>query len=1159
MEWIMSLKKSMRKRLAGNNVWAKPNNKSKLFGLMTTSVLSKGPLAVISILANNVRLPIMTLTAAGFVILSAPATAQSSLPTFTCEADAYNVFGSTPTNLQRFDPATLSVISTIGLNPGIEANAVGFNPLDNYMYGLISDDNGIAGFTRDDFVRIAVDGSVETVGSPSPETAGLPPFAPSRFAGVMDAAGNWYGISNSHVFIVNIGNTPANGALTYRAIPRTGFTNNILDIAFNPSDGDLYGIAGNQLRRINVATGNVSTVPTVGDPTQNSGGAWSISDGTLFFYRNGGGSPSLSSVDTSQSPALVTNLGPVPGNPNFDSAACLPPTLTKGVLGSGPDANGRFSYEFTISNAFSNPISVNFNDPLPAELQYVPGTLSPASPGGGTVTTFNTTDLAISNVQIPTIGTTTFSVTVELAPGLTAGTPVVNQAMIEFGGSTIPSDDPGTATSNDGTNVTVTSTPSLTLDKPSPVNADEDGSGTVSVGDTLTYTITATNDGNTALNNVTITDPLLNAPNDTTTCSSVAVGATCVLSGTYVVTTADATAGTIDNTANVASDEITTPVEAAQSTAVAAFANSPSLSMTKTADSSSAYAPGDIVVYTYTVENDGDVDISDVTLSDTHNGSAPLGDITISTLTNTSGQSSDDGADAVVDVLAPGDIVEFTAEYVVTATDLISGGPVTNTASVTGTPDAGTLSPATANETISVTGTPRPDLTPGVCGGFVREGFLVDPGVPATEVNADFGSGLSGPTPFDPYVIAPFIGRNQSTGVVSFYQASADASDSGSFLSNGVVLNGPSGLTSTLVTAADHTSELWRAAARLEGAPGTTQTITINTGNAHEHTAYWQTDVNGALINTNSSSNAGDDDGWLFGTSTTFAGGDGESYTIDVTYPADGIVILQFALLDSTGGFGGIVFDDYECPTPSISITKVADSTGPHKPGDTVTYTYTVLNDGNQAVNDITVTDSHNGSDPAPVPGSETLITDIAPAGDSTDSGVNGSWDVLAPGDAFTFTGTYIITNDDVIAAADITNTATVIGTPIFGSLPATPITANEVVSVTPLVTDLSITKTNTPGVNSEVDQSGDTLTSGATTEYILTVTNNGPDSVQGAVVTDIVGAGLTCNATDIVTISGDGVPTGSFTIGDLTGAGITLETLADGEAATLTYTCEVN
>ena len=58
-----------------------------------------------------------------------------------------------------------------------------------------------------------------------------------------------------------------------------------------------------------------------------------------------------------------------------------------------------------------------------------------------------------------------------------------------------------------GESVTVP-TPGLVVDKVLTSNADEDGSGDVSVGDTLTYTITATNTGTANLTNVVV-DPTI--------------------------------------------------------------------------------------------------------------------------------------------------------------------------------------------------------------------------------------------------------------------------------------------------------------------------------------------------------------------------------------------------------------------------------------------------------------------------------------------------------------------------------------------------------------------------------------------------------------------------------------------------------------------------
>lgn len=114
-------------------------------------------------------------------------------------------------------------------------------------------------------------------------------------------------------------------------------------------------------------------------------------------------------------------------------------------------------------------------------------------------------------------------------------------------------------------------------------------------------------------------------------------------------------------------------------------------------------------------------------------------------------------------------------------------------------------------------------------------------------------------------------------------------------------------------------------------------------------------------------------------------------------------------------------------------------------------------------------------------------------------------------------------------------------------------------ITCVPANADFSITKTNTPGVNGNVDQTDDTLSSGDVTTYTVIVTNKGPDSALGAVVTDTIVSGLTYAGTNAVTISGDGVPSGSFSVADLTGSGITLGTLADGESATLGYSCTVN
>jgi hypothetical protein len=100
--------------------------------------------------------------------------------------------------------------------------------------------------------------------------------------------------------------------------------------------------------------------------------------------------------------------------------------------------------------------------------------------------------------------------------------------------------------------------------------------------------------------------------------------------------------------------------------------------------------------------------------------------------------------------------------------------------------------------------------------------------------------------------------------------------------------------------------------------------------------------------------------------------------------------------------------------TRTMSVTKIANDDTDVTLGQVITYTYRVTNTGDQFISNVTLSDSHGGSGPAPTPAGEALAADNAPLGDSTDAASNGSWDTLAPGDEVTFTGTYTVTQNDI-------------------------------------------------------------------------------------------------------------------------------------------------
>ncbi|MHB1483330.1 MAG: DUF7507 domain-containing protein [Saccharofermentanales bacterium] len=131
------------------------------------------------------------------------------------------------------------------------------------------------------------------------------------------------------------------------------------------------------------------------------------------------------------------------------------------------------------------------------------------------------------------------------------------------------------------------------------------------VGDTVNYTIIVTNTGDVALINVDVTDSLLG---DLWVDGTLAVGASMQFDEAYVVQ-----AGDPDPLVNVATasagldglDNVIGPVEAR----VEVDLVHPGISLTKECTPGTG-AVGDIITYTITIENTGDVDLENVTVTD---------------------------------------------------------------------------------------------------------------------------------------------------------------------------------------------------------------------------------------------------------------------------------------------------------------------------------------------------------------------------------------------------------------------------------------------------------------------------------------------------------------------------------------------------------------
>ncbi len=202
------------------------------------------------------------------------------------------------------------------------------------------------------------------------------------------------------------------------------------------------------------------------------------------------------------------------------------------------------------------------------------------------------------------------------------------------GGDPVSSEPDGTRTQ------TTAPAQALSSSKAQTGNDDADDSGGVSRGDTLTYTVTVANTGNVPLLDVVVADERLSPAR--AGCARVEVQASCVLTGAYVVTQADMDAGQIVNVARVttapppggslppeACPEGSTAAQCAPAATLVVQQN-PALAVAKTAVLTTDQATpgvgniGDVVTYTVTVTNTGNVTLSEIAVTDTLADAAPV-------------------------------------------------------------------------------------------------------------------------------------------------------------------------------------------------------------------------------------------------------------------------------------------------------------------------------------------------------------------------------------------------------------------------------------------------------------------------------------------------------------------------------------------------------
>ncbi|MDA9660606.1 DUF11 domain-containing protein [Flavobacteriaceae bacterium] len=508
------------------------------------------------------------------------------------------------------------------------------------------------------------------------------------------------------------------------------------------------------------------------------------------------------------------------------------------------------------------------------------------------------------------------------------------------------SDDPNTAAADDKTAVSITATPSIEVTKIASVN-DPDSNG-IDIGDTITYTIVATNTGDLTLSNIKLTDTLTDANSSTLqlssgpaitsgASSSLAVGGAIIYQATFVITQPAVDSGSVINIANVTasspsgsdnvsdtSDDPSTGV--ANDPTVVTITTSPSIRVLKsvsvTDNGDGKLSKGDILQYDISVENTGDVTLKNVTVTDT------LTDGNSSTMSLSSGlYYAGSNAGSPQGELKVGEKVDYIGFFIINQQAVDSQSVINVATGSATTPSGGTVSDTSDDPN---TATPN---DPTIVTMTVTPSIEVTKTVSVTDSNGDGVTGINDLIYYTIFV--ENTGDQTLTGITLTDQLS---DGNGQSLS---LLNGPTydGLT---------------------GSKGSSQGTALP-GETHKYTAIYL--ISEAAAQTPRISNI------AIATASSPGQTNNVSDTSDNGNDIDGNTTD-----DST--------DVIVSPRPGIEATKTVsvidnNSNGSNDPADIIVYTITIQNTGNVSLTNITLVDTltDNNDNPLSLDSGPTFVS----------------------------------------------------------------------------------------------------------------------------------------------------------------------------------------
>ncbi len=779
--------------------------------------------------------------------------------------------------------------------------------------------------------------------------------------------------------------------------------------------------------------------------------------------------------------------------------------------------NGSVTNHATASGGglTSNEATATVTGPEPAPAISLAKTAAPSTYSSvNDLITYSYTITNTGNVSLPA---TQYSVTddhiaspfdcgasVALAPGGTvtcSASYTITQADIDNGSVTNHATASGGGLTSNEATATVTGpepAPAISLAKTAAPSTYS------SVNDLITYSYTITNTGNVSLpaTQYSVTDDHIASPFDCGASVALAPGGTVTCSASYTITQADIDNGSVTNHATASGGGLTSNEATAT---VTGPEPAPAISLAKTAAPSTYSSVNDLITYSYTITNTGNVSLpaTQYSVTDDHIAS-PF----------------DCGASVA---LAPGGTVTCSASYTITQAD-IDNGSVTNHATASG--GGLTSNEATATVTgpepapaISLAKTAAPSTYSSVNDLITYSYTITNTGnvsLPATQYSVTDDHIAS---PFDCGASVALAPGGTVTCSASYTITQADI-DNGSVTNHATASGG--GLTSNEATATVTGPEPAPAISLAKtAAPSTyssvndliTYSYTItNTGNVSlPATQYSVTDDHIASP-------------FDCGASVALAPGGtvtcSASYTITQADIDNGSVTNH-----ATASGGGLTSNEATAtvtgpePAPAISLAKTAAPSTYSSVNDLITYSYTITNTGNVSLpaTQYSVTDDHIAS--------------------PFDCGASVA---LAPGGTVTCSASYTITQAD-IDNGSVTNHATASGGGLTSNEATATVTGPEPAPA------ISLAKTAAPSTYSSVN---DLIT------YSYTITNTGNVSLpatQYSVTDDHIASPFDCGASVALAPGGTVTCSASYTItqADIDNGSVTNHATASGGGLT--------